>query len=244
MIESVNNKRIKEICKLKDKKYRDESSLYLVETYHLVEEAYIKGLLKEVFVLSDNVEFDVKTTQVSQSVMRKLSTTNSIVNIIGIVKKQNNFKLGNKVLILDDIQDPGNLGAILRSSVAFNIDTCILSDKSVDAYNPKTIRASQGAIFNINIKRCDIKDEIINLKTKGYTIYGSDVVNGKNVKTLTSHEKRKFALIIGNEGNGIEKDIYDLCEYLLHIPISNKQESLNASVAASILLYEMSDFNE
>ena len=133
IITSINNNHIKDLTKLKDKKYRDITNNFLVETEHLVEEAYKKGLLQELILLEDcPYTKDVKTTYVSLEVMKKLSTTNTPNNIMGVVKKKvENYNLGNKILILDNIQDPGNLGTIIRSSVAFNIDTIVLGTDTV-----------------------------------------------------------------------------------------------------------------
>ena len=149
MITSVDNKRIKEVSKLNNRKYRKEMSLFLVEGSHLVEEAYKHNLLVETYSLDEN---DYPNNNVvSENVMRKISSLDTVSNIIGVCKFKKENELGNKLLILDDIQDPGNLGTIIRSAVAFNVDTIILSNDTVDLYNPKVIRATQGMIFNINI---------------------------------------------------------------------------------------------
>jgi TrmH family RNA methyltransferase len=246
MILSTNNSLIKRYAKLKDKKYREEEKLFIVETYNLVEEAFKVGLLKEVFVLADGVfSFDVPVTVVSSDVMKKLSTTSSIPNIIGIVKKQDKRVIvGDKILLLDKIQDPGNLGTIIRSSVAFNIDTIVLSPDTVDLYNPKVIRSTEGMLFHTNIVQASLQETIEELKDKNYKIYGTDVIDGTSIKELTNEDKSKFALVVGNEGNGVSKNLYDSFDDILHIEMNDKVESLNVSVATSILLYEMDNKNE
>lgn len=246
MILSTSNNLIKRYAKLKDKKYRDEEKLFIVETYNLVEEAFKTGLLKEVFVLAEGIfSFDVPVTAVSPDVMKKLSTTSSIPNIIGIVKKQDKKDIkGNRILLLDKIQDPGNLGTIIRSSVAFNIDTIVLSPDTVDLYNPKVIRSTEGMLFHINIIQKDLVNTIKELKEKSFKIYGTDVIDGTDINDLTNTDKTKFALVVGNEGNGVSKELYDLFDDVLHISMNENVESLNVSVATSIILYEMDSKNE
>ncbi len=237
-ITSVNNNHIKELCKLKEKKYRDNTNKYLIEGEHLIYEAYKEGILIEVLpLIGDDFSMDSRITFISKEVMKKLSSTDSIPNVIGVCSKKEEGAIGNKLLILEDIQDPGNLGTIIRSSLAFGIDTIVLSTKTVDLYNPKVIRSTQGMMFHINIIVRDLIPFIKDLKSNNYTIYGTKVDNGINVKDI--EKKDKYALIIGNEGNGMSSEIELLCDKNLYIAIDNRVESLNAAVAASILLYEM-----
>lgn len=243
MINSVNNEKVKEIAKLKDKKYRDKSNLFLVETYHLVEEAFNNNLLEEVFIL-DGYEFklDVKTNVVSESIMKKIASTDTVPGIVGVVRKMEDKNIvGNKILLLDRIQDPGNLGTIIRSAVAFNIDTIIISDDTVDLYNSKVLRSCQGMIFHTNILRGNLENYINELKKKNFEIYGTDVNDGISLKDVG--KMNKFALIVGNEGNGISLKIRELCDKFIYIDMVNSVDSLNVGVACSIILYEMSDIN-
>ena len=127
MISSTNNEKIKELSKLKIKKYCDESNKFLVEGKHLVEESYKSNLLLEVFTIEDRILFNVETTIITPDVMKKLSSTDTIPSIVGVVKKKENTEIiGDKILLLDSIQDPGNLGTIIRSAAAFDIETIIL----------------------------------------------------------------------------------------------------------------------
>ena len=145
------------------------------------------------------------------------------------------LKIGDRILILDGIQDPGNLGTIIRSSVAFNIDSIVLSKDSVDLYNSKVIRATQGMIFNINIIQKDLLEFIPLLKD--YKIYGTKVNGGKSLKNV--EKVKKFAIIMGNEGQGVKKDILDMCSDYIYIDMNKSCESLNVGVATSIILYEL-----
>lgn len=234
---SVNNTKIKEIRKLKEKKYRDKEGLFLIEGMHLVTEAYEKNYLKEVFVLEGNeVNFSVPINYVSEVVMKSLSDLPSMPKVIGLCRKKQNDITGN-IVILEDIQDPGNLGTIIRSAVAFNIDTIILSEKCADIYSPKVLRSSQGMIFNINIAIKNVQEVIKTLKEENYKIYGTKVNGGKVLKTL--EKRKKFAIIMGNEGNGVSKDVLDMCDEYLYIEMNKACESLNVAVATSIILYEI-----
>lgn len=238
IITSLNNPTIKEISKLKNKKYRDLTNTYLVEGDHLIEEAYKNNLLTKIILLEDTTcNYDIEKIYVTKEVMKKLTELDTPNKIIGIVKENTPLPIGNKILILDNIQDPGNLGTIIRSSVAFDIDTIVLSPNTVDTYNPKVIRSTQGMIFYTNIITLKLKEFIDEIKTKNYTIFGTNVRNGKNIKEITLPEK--FALVLGNEGQGVSKEIESLCDNNIYIKMSSKCESLNVSVATSILLYEV-----
>ena len=235
MITSVENKKIKEIAKLNNRKYRKEMGLFIVEGEHLVEEAYKHNLLESVYSLN---ETDYPNSEVvSENVMRKLSNLDTIPNIIGVCKFKEEKELGNKLLILDDVQDPGNLGTIIRSAVAFNVDSIILSKETVDLYNPKVLRATQGMIFNMNIITRDLVPFIFLLKENNYKIYSTNVVNGKEVKSL--EKDSKYAIIMGSEGKGVKKELEDMSDANIYIKMNPLCESLNVGVATSIILYEL-----
>ena len=234
---SKDNKKIKYIKKLNDKKYRDEFNEFIIEGEHLVLEAYKCGLLKELVLLEGfTINIDVPYIEVTDSIMKYISNLDTPCNILGICKKKNDKLTGNRLLLLDDIQDPGNMGTIIRSCVAFNIDTIILSKGCVDIYNPKVLRATQGMIFNVNIITEDLHEFIKNIKGE-YKILGTDVNNGKNLKDIEKVEK--FAIIMGNEGKGVKSNLLDLCDEYIHIYMNENCESLNVAVATSIILYEL-----
>lgn len=240
VIISIDNVKIKELKKLRQKKYRDMSNKFLVEGIHLVEEAHKSNLLEEIYVLENsNINMGVRTIYISNKVMKYLSSLESTSMIIGLVRKKENInKLGNKIMYLDNIQDPGNLGTIIRSSYAFSLDTLIISNDSVDLYNDKVIRASQGMIFRQNILIKDL-NFLLDLKNNGYTIYGTDVKKGNNIKDIETNEKS--VIIIGNEGQGIKDSIRNICDKFIYIDMNKDCESLNASIAASIIMYELKD---
>lgn len=237
-ITSINNEYIKEISKLNEKKYRDKLNKYLIEGLHLVTEALKYDIIDTIIIREDfSYETNIKHIIVSNEVMKKLSDNPSIPKIMAVVNKKESTISGNKILLLDRLQDPGNLGTIIRSAVAFNFDTIILSNDTVDLYNSKVLRSTQGMLFNINILRQDLTNVINELKNNNYTIYGTKVDNGNDVKEINN--TNKFALIIGNEGTGISDNILEQCDKYLYIKMNNNCESLNAGVAASILMYEM-----
>lgn len=236
---SMQNDKIKNLHKLNQKKYRDETGNFLVEGEHLVLEAYKKGYLKEL-LLEENTDFslDVPTNYLTRNLIKYISDLDNPSSILGVCKKQEEQdNIGNRLLILDNIQDPGNLGTIIRSAVAFDIDTIILSDDTVDLYNSKVIRASQGMLFSVNIIKKDLLSFIPKLKSDNYRIYATNVKNGNSLKTIEKSDK--FAIIMGNEGTGVKENIASLAHDYLYIDMNKNCESLNVAVATSIILYEL-----
>ncbi len=235
---SIDNNKIKDIKKLHIKKYRDKKNLFLVEGRHLVLEAYKTGLLKELFLEENELlPLDVMTSYMTNNVKNYLSELDNPTNIIGVCEKKEGIIEGKRIVYLDCIQDPGNLGTIIRSCVAFNIDTLVLSKDCVDLYNSKVIRATQGLLFHLNIVIENIENFVPNLKQNGYKIYGTKVTHGKNLKDIEKNEK--FVIIMGNEGNGIGEVASELCDEFIYIKMNEKCESLNVGVATSIILYEL-----
>ena len=240
VITSLENKKVKDVVKLQNKKYRDLTNTFVIETEHLVEEAEKAGIVKELFLVVDEFVDRDDTYFVTKEVMKKMSTMESPSNVLAVCEKSNSKEIiGNKILLLDEIQDPGNLGTIIRSSVAFGVTTIILSPDTVDLYNPKVIRASEGMFCHLNIITMDLEEAIKTIKSKGIKVYGTNVVNGTDVKEL--NDIKSFALVMGNEGNGVKQHIQELCDENLYIPMNKTCESLNVGVACSILLYELGD---
>ena len=232
MIESVNNEKIKKYSKLNEKKYRDKENMFIVEGEHLVEEALEKGIVIDIFSLEEKEN----STRVSIEVMKKLSNLSNPPKILAVVKKIEERKINGNVLVLDDIQDPGNLGTIIRSAVSFWIDTIVASKNTVDVYNSKVIRATEGMLFKINYLKRDLV-EFINANKDTLTFITTDVRTGKDIKDIEI--PGNYALIMGNEGNGVSDAVSELVPNKVNIKISEKCESLNVSIATSILLYEL-----
>lgn len=235
---STKNEFIKSIKKLQDKKYRDSTGTFLVEGEHLVTEA-IKNNCVKYIITAENYEFktNIKQIKVTNNVSNYISSLDNPQPIMAVCEKLKNDRLDNKILILDDIQDPGNLGTIIRSCIAFGFNTLVVSENTVDIYNSKVIRASQGMIFSINIIVADLETFINDLKMQEYCVIGTDVLNGKSISNFKNF--KKSAIIMGNEGRGLSKKIRNLCDEFIYIPISDNCESLNVGVAASIIMYEL-----
>ncbi len=239
MITSLENKEIKKYLKLKKKKYRDLEKLFLVEGEHLIKEAEKSNSLVKVILTEDKeLETNKEILYVTHEIMKKLSTLDTPPEMIGVCKINDNNKVGgNIILALDDIQDPGNLGTIIRSAVAFNIKTILLSENTVDLYNPKVLRSTQGLLFYTNVIRCDLEKELKKLKEEQYSIYVTNVEEGKEINKMNVAEK--LVLVMGNEGNGVSSNIKSLKDENIYIKTNNLVESLNVGVATSILLYEL-----
>ena len=233
MIESVNNEKIKYYAKLNQKKYRDEAGLFIVEGEHLVEEAKKRDLIEVIYSLDRRDD----AVQVNDAVMAKLSGLSSIPRILAVVKMPESKEISGNILILDGIQDPGNLGTIIRSAVAFGVDTIVASKNTVDFYNLKTIRSSEGMLFNVNLLKRELEDFILSIKSD-YYIYNTNVINGTNVDEVTIN--KPYALIMGNEGAGVSDNLQKLANENIYIPMNESCESLNVAMATSIILYEFS----
>ncbi|MBQ2891701.1 MAG: RNA methyltransferase [Bacilli bacterium] len=238
-ITSINNQLIKDIYQLKQKKYRNQTKKFMVEGLHLVEEAYKNKVLK--IVLSNdelllNKFNNVKTVLVNNQIIEKLSNTTTPQNVLGVVDIiENKFELADKYLILDGVNDPGNLGTIIRTSLALGVDHLILSNNTVDIYNDKAIRATQGAIFKANIYYTDLEDIYIKLKQNNIKIITTSLEANKTLNDLEKMDK--FAIVVGNEANGISNVSKEYADELIIIPMKNNIESLNVGIASGIILY-------
>ncbi len=239
-ITSLDNKKIKKYYSLKNSKGRRKEGLFLIEGMHLCEEAYKVGILVDILIEDNTVlsfKYDREITYVTGNILNKLSSLKNYSNVIGVCKiiEKNEIK-GNKLLLLDDISDPGNIGTIIRSSKAFDIDTIVLSNNSVDIYNDKVLRSTEGMIFHMNIVYANLYDTVLKLKENNYLILGTDVKGGVDVRDVKTN---KYALIMGNEGHGVSKELLKLTDKNLYIKMNPSCESLNVAVATSILLYEL-----
>lgn len=239
-ISSRKNQEVKEIVLLRDKKYRDEVGLYLIEGEKSVREAVLYGvdIVKIVGTtekLSVYLDLGIPLTFVTQAIADYVSDAVTPQGVIAVAKKPENrliAPLYNSIL-LDNVQDPGNVGTIIRTAVALGIrDVYMVS--GCDAYSPKAVRASMSGIFNVEIHTGSY-EEVLNC-LNGVTIISGDM-HGENVFTFTPPEK--FCLAIGSEGKGLSDRVKDASKTFVKIPMSDKMESLNAGVSASILLYQL-----
>ncbi|MCL2593289.1 MAG: RNA methyltransferase [Defluviitaleaceae bacterium] len=237
IINSTTNFRVLQWGKLKNKIHRDKQKLFIVEGYHLVSEAYKANCLKEVISTEKNNTFSVPSYQVTYDVMEKLSSLATPTKVLGICYQKEESHYGNNILLVDQIHHPGNLGTIIRSAVAFNVDTIVLNN-SVDVYNQKVVQATQGMIFHINIIKSPIKDFILTLRKQNYQIIGTDVKDGLSLNSVKANKKR--AVLVGNEGDGVGDELLDICDIKVNIKMNEKCESLNVGVATSIILFNLS----
>ncbi len=236
LITSKDNNRIKEVRKLLNKKYSLQKGLFVIEGENLVEEAIKNDLLVELFVLDGyGCEYKFNYDTVTLDVMKSMSDLKSTPRLLGVSKIKNNNKIGTKILILDGIQDPGNAGTIIRNSVAFDIDTIIFSNDSVSPYNEKVLRSTGGMIFNTNIIIDNIEELIKEIKAKNIKVIGTSLKSSISLEKLEKIDE--FAIIFGNEGNGVKENILNLCDKIVRIDMNPKCESLNVGVSSAIILY-------
>ena len=238
IITSKDNSKIKEARKLLDKKYSNSKKLFLIEGENLVLEALKNNLLVELFVLDGtDYKIDFPYINVSLDVMKTLSDLKSTPRLIGISRYNLNDNLGKRIVLLDDIQDPGNAGTIIRNCVAFGIDTVIFSKNSVSPYNSKVLRSTGGMIFNINIIIDELDNIIDNIKKSGITIIGTSLKKSKSLEEINI--KDNYAIVLGNEGNGVSDNVLAKCDEIVRIDMEKDCESLNVGVASGIVLYHM-----
>ena len=186
IITSLDNPKIKYLASFSKAKERKQEQKFIVEGKHLVDEAKKQNVLIEAYSIEEKEGY----IQVSPSVMKKITNTNTLVSEIGLCKMLDKKELSNKLLLLDGVQDPGNMGALMRSAKAFGFDTIVLGNGCVDIYNDKVIRSSQGAIFKLNYRFGNIVD-FIN-EHKDYKFYGTNVVRG--IKLNEVKERKKWLL--------------------------------------------------
>ena len=238
LITSRDNSKIKHIRKLLDKKNSFNEGLFVIEGENLIEEAIKNNLLTELYVLDGypcNYDFDYDN--VTLDVMKSISSLSSTSRLIGISKFINKSELGNRIVILDGVQDPGNIGTIIRNSVAFDVDTIVLSKGCVSPYNDKVLRSTGGMIYNINIVISDIESIIEELKKKNIKIYGTSLKSSISLQNMPKSDK--YAIVFGNEGNGVSERVLNKCDMNVRIDMNSSCESLNVGVSSGIVLYHM-----
>ncbi|MDL2292025.1 RNA methyltransferase [Acholeplasma sp. OttesenSCG-928-E16] len=228
MISSKQNQSFKTWMKLKTKKYRDIYNLFLVFGDDLIEKAREYDAILE--IVTNNK--DKEGVLISDELM-KLIQENTTFDSFAVCKKVEKDFSSNRVLILDDIQDPTNLGTLLRSAAAFSFMNVYISKKSCDLYHEKTIRSSKGAIFDVDVKRVDLIKQIDILKNSDFMIVCAEAHESSEVNI---DRDQKLALVLGNEGQGVSNKIKEMCHYSYTIETKNV-ESLNVAAAGAILMH-------
>jgi RNA methyltransferase, TrmH family len=242
-IHSAKNPQVKQWKKLHTKKERENTGTYLVEGFHLVEEALKAENVVVELIISEDVDIpprmdygSIPVTQINKEVIKELSETETSQGIFAVCKQSNpEIAEAKSYLLLDAVQDPGNLGTIIRTADAAGIDAVIVGNGSVDIYNSKVLRSAQGSHFHLPIIRGDLSEWIHKLKVSNIPIYGTALENGTVYSNVSPSDS--FAIMLGNEGNGIQTELLNQTDQNLYIPIYGQSESLNVSVAAGILLY-------
>ena len=235
-IQSTSNKTIKALAKLHQKKYRDQENRYLIEGEHLVNEAKNAGVLEHIYSLSP-YPIGIPNTLCSQPVLNKLSSQQSDAVLIGVCRKNaTESAASDHILVLNDVQDPGNLGTLLRSAYSFGFEKVILSPGCADLYNSKTIQSSQGALFHIPVEKQDILSWIGQARSEGFVCFATALHSHSRFLHEISFPK-KTALILGNEGSGLPDEIIKACNESVKIEMA-AFESLNVAIAGSIGMYE------
>lgn len=241
VITSKANQLIKQTKKLLQKKHRQYS--YLIEGWHLFEEAQQSGQdFRHIFVLeelAERVADQEKVVLVSADVLKELTDSPSPQGIIAEVDMpQLAFPTDyqGKYLILEDVQDPGNLGTIIRTADAAGFDGVFLSEKSADVYNSKTLRSMQGSHFHLPIWRTDIYKICREMQEHNTPVLAT-TLSKVSVDYKTVPHQESFALVMGNEGQGISAEMTTLADQLVHITMPGQAESLNVAVAAGILIF-------
>jgi len=232
-ITSVNNSLVKDTVKLHQKKYRDMFSLFIIEGFHLYEEASKYNIIKYIFTKDRSIKGD-NVHYVTTQVLAKMAKTKTPQDVLCVCNKLKNTDLADKVLILEGIQDPGNLGTLLRSALAFSFKTIIL-DNTVDIYNDKVIRATQGAMFNLNFLEMKAVEFIES--NPDYEVYGTSM-NGVELSSIKPN--KKIAIVLGNEGQGVSQELLEKTYKNITIKTADV-ESLNVGVAGSIIMHNLNN---
>lgn len=253
-ITSPNNKHIKHIKSLQRKKYRDKHGEFIIEGLRIIEHAlennakisaiYYSDEIHDYEILKKITDRNINIYKIDRQVFKDISTTENSQGILGVIKKKSftveDFIEKNEfsILILDRLQDPGNVGTIIRTADAAGFDGIIITKGCVDIYNSKTVRSTMGSIFTMPVIHIDHLDKFIyNLKSREVNVI-STTLNAKKYHYEVTYGK-KNAIIIGNEGRGISKELIELSNIKVKIPMIGRAESLNASVASGIIIYEI-----
>ena len=253
IITSKDNEIIKNVRKLKEKKYRDLNNEYIVEGVKMIKEAILEeAKIKLIVVCEDNANsgaidkkllYEIAKYEciyVSKKVFDLISDVQTPQGMLAVIEKENSEDkidfTEDVIVVLDGIQDPGNLGTILRTIDSVGLKQVIVSKETADSYNPKVVRSTMGAIFRVKvIESNNLLDTLRNMKKHKYKIMATSLETDNSIYDVDYNKK---VIVIGNEANGVEKEILDYADEKIKIPMLGKTESLNASVATAVILYE------
>jgi len=238
-IKSRQNDKIKYCLALKKPSFRNEEKKFLIEGFHLLEMALKAGVVEEIFTTKEvsDIPHNINVYYVTSEVLEKISSTKSPQGVVAICKMKSIKKVcSNKVLFLDDVSDPGNVGTLLRTALAFGYNDVIVTDKCASIYNEKVVQSSQGSIFDLNIIKNE-EDVVKNLKNDGYQVIATEIKGSLIINELKPNSKH--ILVLGNEAHGVSQTMLDVADVRIRIDINNI-ESLNVGVAGGIAMYQLS----
>ncbi|WP_036456800.1 TrmH family RNA methyltransferase [Mycoplasmopsis lipofaciens] len=239
VITSIKNPIIQEVLNIQ--KNQKNNDLFVGEGINIYYESLKhKSLVYSLELYNENNNYISNTSIIiSDNVLKKISSYKNPFNLIGVYKKNQIIKQHNKILFLDNVQDPGNIGTLIRTATAFQFDAVYNKN---NFFTPKIINSTQGSIFNIYLGKIDdTVAEISKLKENGYKIICATINSGSKELNKIEFKFEKIVLVLGNEGHGINKEIEDLADLKIYIPISF--ESLNVAIAGSIIMYEINQNN-
>lgn len=248
-IQSMKNQLIKETKKLQQKKYRQQTNSYILEGFHLVQEAFKAGAaIQEIFVnqrgqkeWSDWLEEHFPEYYlVSDEILKTLTDQPTPQGMVAVVSMTENAieQFSEAWLLLDQVQDPGNVGTMIRTADAAGFSGVVLGEGTVDLYNPKTLRSMQGSHFHLAVTSRKLEELIPELQAQQIPVFGTAL--DKAAKNYRMIEPRSdFALVMGNEGQGMNPELLAMTDANLYIPIKGQAESLNVAVAAGILMFKL-----
>lgn len=256
VISSKDNEFIKHIKKLKEKKFRDENNEFIIEGINLIKEAIQENADIKKIVICDNCQnadiipkelmYEIAKydcVYITEKVLNSITNVNTPQGILAIIGKEGKNNKENKIdytqniiLALDNIQDPGNLGTILRTADSAGLTQILISKDTADWHNPKVVRSTMGAIFRVKIVECESLEKTLKeIKKHKFSIVSTSLHTNKTIYDIDYNKK---VIVIGNEANGVKEEIQKMSDENVKIPMLGKTESLNASVATGIILYE------
>lgn len=241
-ITSLKNPKVAAWKALKDRKGRRESGCFLVEGRKMVEEALASAFDVETVLVQEGMELPDGLTmpvyELPAHVLAAVCDTKTPQGIAAVVRMKEQSALGKHIVVLDGVQDPGNVGTIIRTADAAGLDGVLLTNQCADVFSPKVLRATMGSIFRMNLRTTDdLPGELTKLREKGYSILSSQL----DGTPFYEREKvaEQFALVIGNEGNGVSEQVQQTATHRVRLPMRGGAESLNAAIAAAIMMYEL-----
>ena len=249
LITSRNNDLIKKVKSLNDKKFRNQYNQFIIEGDKMINEAIKEKISIEYIFVEENYEWKNsgidgnRIITVSSSVMEVISSLKNSPGVLAVAEKKTNknieeidLKDEDLFLILDNVQDPGNIGTIIRTADSIGLKYIFIKDGSCDIYNPKVLRSTMGSIFRVEcVTFSDNKALIEKLKQNNIKVYATNLKTNKSIYDV---DFKNSAIIVGNESNGVSEELLDLADENIKIPMRGNAESLNVAIATSIILYE------